>query len=222
MPRLIGSALTFSQMLFITIQSLPTFLVFQKGQWIPQLKPRHVPLHHWAFQVAVLLTGTLLNNWAFAYSVPLSLLIVFRSAGLYTLCLLIHGDSCLIGLAVSMLFGIVFLKKRYSITQIVSFPYFFIVQCLTLKYQNEISVITVTVGVVLATLSKPKATTTPSTKSTVQTLEDMQRYFTGVAMLVTSLFLTAFLGILQEKTYKKYGPCWKEGVFYTVGQNQMH
>ncbi|KAG6903281.1 hypothetical protein C0995_000176 [Termitomyces sp. Mi166 len=177
-PR-IGSALTFSQMLFITLQSLPTFLVFQKGQWIPRLKPRHVPLHQWAFQVVVLLTGTLFNNWAFAYSVPLTLLIVFRSAGL----------------AVSMLFGIVFLKKRYSIMQITS-------------------VMTVTVGVVLATLSKPKATST-STKSTIQTSEDMQKYLIGVTMLVTSLFLTAFLGMLQEKTYKKYGPCWKEGVFYT-------
>lgn len=35
-------------------------------------------------------------------------------------------------------------------------------------------------------------------------------------MLVISLFCTALLGLLQERTYKKYGPCWKEGVFYTV------
>jgi len=34
-------------------------------------------------------------------------------------------------------------------------------------------------------------------------------------MLTISLFLTGILGVLQEKTYKKYGPCWKEGVFYT-------
>ncbi|KAG5733330.1 UDP-N-acetylglucosamine transporter YEA4 [Termitomyces sp. T112] len=177
-PR-IGSALTFSQMLFITLQSLPTFIEFQQGQFIPRLKPRHVPIHQWAFQVVVLLTGTLFNNWAFAYSVPLTLLIVFRSAGL----------------AVSMLFGVVFLKKRYSTMQITS-------------------VITVTVGVVLATLSRPKATPT-SSESTAQTSEDMQKYLIGVTMLATSLFLTAFLGMLQEKTYKKYGPCWKEGVFYT-------
>ena len=35
-------------------------------------------------------------------------------------------------------------------------------------------------------------------------------------MLVVSLFLTGFLGVLQERTYKQYGPCWREGVFYTV------
>ncbi|KAG6909264.1 hypothetical protein DXG01_001326 [Tephrocybe rancida] len=177
-PR-IGSALTFSQMLFITLQLLPSFLVYPPGRWLPRLKPRQVPLYQWAIQVTVLTTGSLLNNWAFAYQVPLTLLIVFRSAGL----------------AVSMLFGVVFLKKRYTSMQIVS-------------------VITVSVGVILATLSKPKATST-STNSAVPSADELWKYMIGVTMLVVSLFLTAFLGILQEKTYKQYGPCWQEGVFYT-------
>ncbi|KAL0566441.1 hypothetical protein V5O48_015574, partial [Marasmius crinis-equi] len=43
----------------------------------------------------------------------------------------------------------------------------------------------------------------------------MSRYALGIGMLVVSLLLSGILGILQEKTYKKYGPCWKEGVFYT-------
>lgn len=34
-------------------------------------------------------------------------------------------------------------------------------------------------------------------------------------MLIASLFATAILGILQERTYSIYGPCWREGVFYT-------
>jgi len=34
-------------------------------------------------------------------------------------------------------------------------------------------------------------------------------------MLTVSLLLTGVLGMLQEQTYIKYGPCWKEGVFYT-------
>lgn len=173
-PR-IGSALTFSQMLFITAQSLPSFITIPKGHWLPRLKPRQVPLLQWALQVLVLTTGSLLNNWAFAYQVPLTLLIVFRSAGL----------------AVSMIFGAVFLGKRYSLMQITS-------------------VGLVSAGVVLATLAKPKAGPISAT-----TPEDTRKYLTGITMLVVSLFLTAFLGLLQEKTYKKYGPCWKEGVFYT-------
>lgn len=35
-------------------------------------------------------------------------------------------------------------------------------------------------------------------------------------MLTFSLILTGVLGMLQEITYKKYGPHWKEGLFYTV------
>ena len=35
-------------------------------------------------------------------------------------------------------------------------------------------------------------------------------------MLTISLLLTGILGLLQEKTYTIYGPCWREGVFYTV------
>ena len=68
-------------MLFITAQSLPSFLVRVPGQWCPRLKSRQVPLRQWALQVLVLTAGSLLNNWAFAYDVPLTVLIVFRSAG---------------------------------------------------------------------------------------------------------------------------------------------
>ena len=77
-----GSALTFSQMLFITTQSLLSFLYFAPNHRLPRLKQRQVPLQQWALQVLVLTTGSLLNNWAFAYNVPLTLLIVFRSAGM--------------------------------------------------------------------------------------------------------------------------------------------
>jgi len=163
-------------MLFITLQALPGFLLFSSG--IPRFKPRQVPIAQWGLQVLVLTAGSLLNNWAFAFNVPLTIQIVFRSAGL----------------AVSMLFGYLFLKNRYT-------------------YMQILSVLTVTVGVVLATLSRPK---TDSAKiSQPRTTEELRRYTIGISMLVISLFCTALLGLLQERTYKKYGPCWKEGVFYT-------
>ncbi|THU89634.1 UAA transporter [Dendrothele bispora CBS 962.96] len=174
-PR-IGSALTFSQMLFITLQSLPSFLVLPPKGYLPRLKTRQVPLYQWALQVVVLSTGSLLNNWAFAFNVPLTVMIVFRSAGL----------------AVSMLFGFLILNRRYSLKQV-------------------FSVIMVTIGVVVATLSKSSS----STKASSKEAEDMYQYTIGIIMLVLSLVLSGILGILQEKTYKKYGPCWKEGVFYT-------
>ncbi|KAF9463007.1 UAA transporter [Collybia nuda] len=180
-PR-IGSALTFSQMLFITAQSLPSFLTFKPHSYVPRLKPRQVPLKQWAIQVLTLTTGSLLNNWAFAYQVPLTVLIVFRSAGK--------------GLAVSMLFGFIFLRKTYSVVQI-------------------ISVLLVSTGVILATLSRPPPVSSVPEQSLIQSSEALQKYMIGITMLIVSLFLTGLLGLLQEKTYQKYGPCWKEGVFYT-------
>ncbi|KAK0201612.1 UAA transporter [Desarmillaria ectypa] len=172
-PR-IGSALTFSQMMFISLQSLPSFVACAPDTWIPQLKPRQVPLKNWAGQVLVLSTGSLLNNWAFAFNVPLTVLMVFRSAGL----------------PVSMLFGFFFLKRRYSLVQV-------------------FSVIIVSVGVTIATFAR-----LPSSAPS-QLNSDIRQYTIGVLMLILSLLCTGFLGMLQEKTYQRYGPCWKEGVFYT-------
>jgi UDP-xylose/UDP-N-acetylglucosamine transporter B4 len=60
-----GSALTFSQMLFIAAQALPGFVVRQPGRALPTLAPRRVPLQRWALQVLVLTSSSLLNNWVF-------------------------------------------------------------------------------------------------------------------------------------------------------------
>lgn len=173
-PR-IGSALTFSQTLFITVQTLPQFLTWQSPRetWLPSMKARQVPVRQWILQVLVHTAGSLLNNWAFAFRVPLTIQIVFRSAGL----------------AVSMFFGYFFLNKLYTRAQITS-------------------VFLVSIGVVLTTLSRPSS---PSKRST----EDLEQYIIGIFMLTISSLLTGVLGMLQELTYRKYGPCWREGVFYT-------
>ncbi|KAH8108324.1 UAA transporter [Phellopilus nigrolimitatus] len=171
----LGSAMTFGQMAFITCQALPHFILWEKRSALLPFRflPRQVPLREWGLQVLVLTTGSLLNNWAFAYNVPLTLQIVFRSSGL----------------PVSMLLGYIFLKRRYSARQIMS-------------------VVLVTTGVVLATTSRPLA-------STSNGVDDYRKYLIGVSMLSISLLLTGILGVLQERTYEKYGPCWREGIFYT-------
>lgn len=78
-------------MAFVTVISLPSFvhikwctspsLILRHQLPVPLLNPRQVPLSQWALQVLVLTAGSLLNNWAFAFHVPLSVQIVFRSAG---------------------------------------------------------------------------------------------------------------------------------------------
>jgi len=177
----IGSALTFFQMLFITLHTSPSFFAFQKSRWLPRLKPRQVPLIQWTLQVFLVTASSLLLNWAHAYKVPLTVLIVFRSAGL----------------AISMLFGFLFLKKRYASIQI---------SCVAV----------VSVGVVLATLSRsPSSSSARSSTLTAKSEDDSRQYLIGLYMIILSSISTGILGILQELTYKKYGPYWKEGVFYT-------
>jgi solute carrier family 35 (UDP-xylose/UDP-N-acetylglucosamine transporter), member B4 len=71
-------------------------------------------------------------------------------------------------------------------------------------------VLLVSLGVLLSALSKPGAS-----KSSAGP-ENSVEYTIGLVMLVTSLLVTGALGILQERTYERYGPVWREGVFYTV------
>ena len=66
----------------------------------------------------------------------------------------------------------------------------------------------VTAGVILATLSRPSSSSDTDLEESSYTL--------GILMLTISSLLTATLGVLQERTYSKYGPHWQEGVFYTV------
>jgi solute carrier family 35 (UDP-xylose/UDP-N-acetylglucosamine transporter), member B4 len=70
-------------------------------------------------------------------------------------------------------------------------------------------VILVSIGVCVSSISA-------SSTNTLNLEHSSGTYILGIMMLVVSLFLTAVLGILQERTYKLYGPCWREGVFYTV------
>lgn len=65
-------------------------------------------------------------------------------------------------------------------------------------------------GVIIATLSK----TSSYSKSVTQ--DELHKYLLGIMMMIISLFCTGLLGLLQERTYKKYGPCWREAMFYTV------
>lgn len=136
-------------------------------------------MREWLVQVFILTSMSLLNNWAFAFHVPLTLQIVFRSAGL----------------AVSMILNRVFLKKRYTLLQV-------------------ISVVVVSVGVVVATLSRPSAPSRPSDPTGKN--HPPYQYAIGVAMLSLATVLTSTLGIVQERMFAKYGPgTWREGVFYT-------
>ena len=74
----------------------------------------------------------------------------------------------------------------------------------------QASVAFVSAGVILSTLARPSAPASDASLAAPAT------YALGVSMLVVSLLLSGVLGMLQEQTYATYGPCWREGIFYTV------
>lgn len=95
-----------------------------------------------------------------------------------------------------MILNSVFLKKRYTLLQV-------------------ISVVVVSFGVLVATLSRPSP---PSRTSDAQGSDHQPyQYAIGVGMLSLATILTSTLGIVQERMFAKYGAgTWREGVFYTV------
>lgn len=77
-PRL-GNLITFAQFLLISLHGLPKFMTFTP---YPKLKPRQIPLKAYILQVILFYVLSLLNNAAFAYKIPMTVHIIFRSGGL--------------------------------------------------------------------------------------------------------------------------------------------
>ncbi|KAH9950165.1 UAA transporter [Amylocystis lapponica] len=93
------------------------------------------------------------------------------------------------GLVVSLFMGWALLGRRYNWTQIMS-------------------VLVVSAGVVLTTLSaaRPRnAAAAPSSRASPDPESHQASYATGIALLTLALVLSGFLGVVQDKTYARYG-----------------
>ena len=75
-----GSLLTFLQFLVISLYGLPNHLIWTP--YGPRFKPRTIPLAPYLIQVALFYVISILNNVAFAYHIPMTVHIIFRSGGL--------------------------------------------------------------------------------------------------------------------------------------------
>ncbi|KAL4082121.1 UAA transporter, partial [Scleroderma yunnanense] len=166
-----------------------TATVVTRRTWLPRLRKRRVPLLPYLIQVALFFALSTLNNAAFAYDIPMTVHIIFRSGGMI----------------VNMVLGWLLVKKRYT-------------------YRQTISVLVVTIGIVMTTLSASKPTsTTPKSHSVATSL-----YAQGIAILSLALLLSGFLGIVQDWVFTHYIkptdaqaasgphalPSWQENMFF--------
>lgn len=155
-------------------------------RYIPHLKPRRIPIACWMAIVVMFFSVSVLNNWSLAYKISIPLQIIFRSGGLM----------------ISMVLGIIWMKKRYTNSQ-------------------KFAVIIVTLGVIYATTSA-KANTQKSSPSSSSTRPNKSQdvstgdYAVGIVMLLSALVVSSVMGLVQESTYRKYGSEWREGLFYSV------
>lgn len=171
-----GGLITLAQFIATAVTALPGELEWRTMYGVPMLWIRRpgVPLYRWGVQVVLYYMTSMLNNSAFAYSIPMSVHIVFRSGGML----------------VNMVLGYSVDGKRYNALQLAS-------------------VLLVTVGVVMATLSAAA----PEKSHTSAPAGD---YLFGVLLLSLALLSSGIMGIFQERTYNKYGrQHWHEALFYS-------
>ncbi|CAG7848246.1 SubName: Full=Related to YEA4-uridine diphosphate-N-acetylglucosamine transporter {ECO:0000313/EMBL:CCA67001.1} [Serendipita indica DSM 11827] len=119
-----GTLITLAQFVIVTLVGLPKHLCFKTRDTTTsyssfsvrhllsspssvlkiRLKPRAIPISRWMVQVILFLLTSLLNNAAFKYRVPMTVHIIFRSAGLVT----------------NLLLGWAWAGKRYTRLQVLS------------------------------------------------------------------------------------------------------
>ncbi|KIK54391.1 hypothetical protein GYMLUDRAFT_232075 [Collybiopsis luxurians FD-317 M1] len=193
-----GSLITFCQFTIISIQGLRRHVTWTS--YGPRFKPRRIPLTPYLIQVVLFYFVSLLNNAAFAYRIPMAVHIIFRSGGL----------------VISMILGRLFARKTTSF-EINTFHSYSAAQVG--------SVLIVTLGVILTTLSASE----PFTSSLADPTSNTRIYLTGISILTLALVFSGFLGLVQDYTYSTYGrpkvgekssnsedppPTWQESMFY--------
>lgn len=216
-----GVLITFFQFLIVSLYGLPKQLTFddpeeprhaangmnrpasdpntRRRRWLPRLKKRRVPLLPYFAQVALFFVLSTLNNAAFAYDIPMTVHIVFRSGGMI----------------INMILGWILTKKR-----LVCHHNFLDARSLQTngRYtaRQVASVLIVTAGVILTTLSasNPKSRAAGA---------DISLYAVGIAILSLALILSGFLGLVQDWVFARYiipaqgsdlTGQWQENMFY--------
>lgn len=184
----VGKLVTFCQFIFITLMTLPRFIVFTnvqegKGMWaLPRLKPLHVPLRIYIISVLLFFSSSVGNNMIFNYNITIPLHITFRCfSTVLTMmtCYLVNG-------------------KRYTRLQVGS-------------------TIFLTIGALIASLYRDHDFHWKDIYFW-HSMEDVGTYdsvfLQGLLILLASSIMSSLLSAYNERTYTTYGKHWEENMFY--------
>ncbi|XP_050313307.1 UDP-xylose and UDP-N-acetylglucosamine transporter [Anthonomus grandis grandis] len=182
-----GHLITALQFLFIALHGL----IFTSK--FGTVKPK-VPFKEYLKLVAFFFATSVINNWAFAFHIPVPLHFIFRAGSLIA----------------NMLMGILILKRKYTIEKYLSVFMITtgIVIC-TLYSSKEVGKCTDCDNV---------SGNQESIGSSEENEVDASKIFwwvIGIVLLTGALLLSARMGIYQETLYKKFGKHPEEALFYT-------
>lgn len=177
-----GHLITFCQFLFIAIHG---FIFTSKfGSVKPKIAfPHYLKLNLFFF------TTSVVNNWAFAFNIPVPLHMIFRAGSLIA----------------NMILGIVIVKRKYTLEKYVSVLLitFGIIIC-TLYSTNP--------------QAQAACSDCETDYQNVQSEVSPDHFFwwlIGIILLTGALLMSAGMGIFQEQLYKKHGKHPQEALYYS-------
>ncbi|XP_045482691.1 UDP-xylose and UDP-N-acetylglucosamine transporter [Harmonia axyridis] len=178
-----GHLITFLQFLFIAVHG---FIFTSKCGTAP---PK-IPIKLYMLLVVMLFTTSVVNNWAFAFNIPVPLHMIFRAGSLIA----------------NLIMGVIVLKKRYTMDKYIS------VIMITL------GIIICTLATGNKKPKTPCVDCDTNIPITSDSAEDSAYFFwwvLGIVLLTTALLLSARMGIYQETLYKTHGKFPSEALYYT-------
>ncbi|XP_050519537.1 UDP-xylose and UDP-N-acetylglucosamine transporter isoform X2 [Diabrotica virgifera virgifera] len=175
-----GHLITLCQFLFIAVHGL----IFTSK--FGTVKPK-IPLSGYMTLVVLFFTTSVVNNWAFAFNIPVPLHMIFRAGSLIA----------------NMIMGIIVLKKKYTLEKYISVLLITlgIIIC-TIYSSSEKPKVCADCELGVETHSDAVA-------------DHFFWWIIGIILLTGALLLSAGMGIFQEGLYKKYDKHPEEALFYT-------
>ncbi|KAJ3020372.1 hypothetical protein HKX48_000901, partial [Thoreauomyces humboldtii] len=180
-----GNLITFFQFLIVALEGLYSHLRWERLSIAP------------AFSMPVGLQPRIvpLTHWCKTVAIFWTVSVLNNFALGFRISVPLHIIFRSLGLVVSLGVGWAIFGKRFSRSQV-------------------LGVILVSAGVIAATYASSTPTSQPASTAATTT-PPLYEWLTGLLILTVALFLSAFLGQLQQTTYSRYGPAWREGLFYT-------
>ncbi|KAK2716713.1 UDP-xylose and UDP-N-acetylglucosamine transporter-like isoform X1 [Artemia franciscana] len=167
-----GNVITFSQFVFISIIGFIGTMDYGR-------KKPAIPMRLYFKLVLMFFLVSVTNNYALNFNISMPLHMIFRAGSLMA----------------NMVMGIIYLNKKYSITQ-------------------YLSVGMISIGIFLCTIASSQVEPNQIEETPLSKYTDLIWWIAGIFLLTFALFLSARMGIYQEVLYKEHGKHPYEALFF--------